>query len=154
MRDEYVGDIGDFGKFILLNELSALCGDNHKIGINWYYNICPTPAFRYLSNGNLSELTDMAGVLFTQLKNIHENRMPRLLDINKGKVIPEFKFYSAAIPYPKIINDREGARNQWFKDSHKDLREINIVFLDPDNGIAPPTVKKSHVNIRTLRVRL
>ncbi|MBP7186237.1 MAG: hypothetical protein KBA55_05630 [Ruminococcus sp.] len=32
MQDRYAGDIGDYGKFILLRKLS----EKFRIGINWY----------------------------------------------------------------------------------------------------------------------
>src|SRR5919198_1806791 len=38
MRHEYVGDIGDFGKFALLK---ALAGSDLTLGIVWYLNTAP-----------------------------------------------------------------------------------------------------------------
>lgn len=36
MQDRYAGDIGDFGKYILLKEIYAV-DSSIKLGINWYY---------------------------------------------------------------------------------------------------------------------
>ena len=36
MQDKYAGDIGDYGKFILLNQVLQAAGNNSKLGINWY----------------------------------------------------------------------------------------------------------------------
>ena len=33
MQDKYVGDIGDFGKYILLNEICK----EFKLGVKWFY---------------------------------------------------------------------------------------------------------------------
>jgi hypothetical protein len=35
MRDSYVADVGDFGKYALLN---ALAGDDLRLGVLWYCN--------------------------------------------------------------------------------------------------------------------
>jgi len=33
MKDQYVGDIGDYGKYALLR---ALITNNYSVGVNWY----------------------------------------------------------------------------------------------------------------------
>jgi hypothetical protein len=44
MQDKYVGDVGDFGKYGLLNQIYAQSKEhvqlkgNINIGINWYKN--------------------------------------------------------------------------------------------------------------------
>jgi hypothetical protein len=39
MQDAYVGDVGDFGKYGLLNEIHRKSDGKIRLGINWYYVI-------------------------------------------------------------------------------------------------------------------
>jgi hypothetical protein len=130
VRDEFVGDIGDFGKYILLNKLSELCGDKARIGINWYYNDRPGGAFRYLSNMNANIYGPSAAALFDALKRIVDADKEKLSKIENSSALPKsFTYYRESIPVKK------NARAQWFQNSMDRLKEANVIFLDPDNGI-------------------
>jgi hypothetical protein len=148
MRDEYVGDIGDFGKYILLNELQKIAGQKATIGINWYYNTRPAPAFRYLSDNNFPQSKNMdEAALLASLQNIHENnRKPRLSDIEEKGIVQGCICYREPIPYSQPHKDRKESREQWFKKSLGALDNADIIFLDPDNGIAPANLKQSAVD--------
>jgi hypothetical protein len=130
MRDEYVGDIGDFGKYILLNKLSELCGGNTRIGINWYYNDRPSGAFRYLSAMNANKYGPSAKALFDVLKRLVDADKEKLSKIENSSALPKsFIYYRESIPVTR------NARARWFQNSMDRLKEANVVFLDPDNGI-------------------
>ena len=103
MRDEYVGDIGDFGKYILLNQaFRALCGDKFKIGINWYYNDRPSGAFRYLSAMNANKYGPSAVSLFNTLKSLVDADKSKLSRIENSGALPKsFIYYREPIPVRK-----------------------------------------------------
>lgn len=137
MRDEYIGDIGDFGKYILLNKLAGLCDDNTRIGINWYYNRQPAGAFRYLYD---RAFENVAPLLHGKLKAIAEDTTVSLERVETDSILREgFVHYRKEIPYKdKAPCKRQSERERWFKDSIKCLADAKIVFLDPDNGIPYP----------------
>lgn len=147
MRDEYVGDVGDFGKYVLLNELRKIVGQETKIGINWYYNTRPAPAFRYLSDNNFPQSKNMdEAALLASLKNIYENRKSRLSDIEYKGIVQGCICYQEPIPYSQPHKDRKECRKQWFKRSLGALDNADIIFLDPDNGIPPANLKQFAVD--------
>ena len=37
MKDRYTGDVGDFGKYGLLNEIYKISDEKVRLGLNWYY---------------------------------------------------------------------------------------------------------------------
>ena len=126
MRDEYVGDVGDFGKYILLNELQKIAGQKTTIGINWYYNIRPAPAFRYLSDNNFPQSKNMdEAALLASLKNIYENRKPRLSDIEDKSIVQGCHCYGEPIPYSRPYKEQ---REQWFDKSLDALKNTDIIF--------------------------
>jgi len=146
MRDEYVGDVGDFGKYLLLNELRDIAGREIKIGINWYYNTRPATAFRYLSDNNSPQFKKINETLFAHLGNLYASRQPRLSEIEDQKIVKGCLCYREPIPYSYPRNVREGHRKQWFDESLIALNDAKIIFLDPDNGIPPDTVTMSDID--------
>jgi hypothetical protein len=143
VRDEYVGDIGDFGKYILLRELSAINSSNIKVGINWYYNTRPEGASGYLSSKDSDDYQNLDGQLFDRLKDIVTPCRRTVYEIEKTGVLPNISlYYRAAIPYSAAkATDRKIEREDWFENSLNALTGANVVFLDPDNGIETPTAK-------------
>ena len=137
MRDQFVGDVGDFGKYILLNELSKMAGGRLRVGINWYYNTAPMPVFRYLYD---REFKTADPQLHGRLKAIVESNNLNLARIEEGSVLPEgFMYYSEEIPHKAASPpQREKDRGLWFKKSVESLKTADVVFLDPDNGIPYP----------------
>ena len=129
MRDEYVGDIGDFGKYILLKELRVIAGTGVKIGINWYYNTRPAAAFRYLFDDDYRR---MDHTLFDYLRSSYKIKEPRLPDVEEMILKDQNNlFYRKLVPYSQSL------RKTWFQESWEKLKEAEIIFLDPDNGIPP-----------------
>lgn len=158
MQDKYVGDIGDFGKYILLNEILVQAKKqsivNIRLGLNWYYTTINETGnadgkhTAYLSeeNSNHDKFKKCSPILYEVLgKHVSENkRTIAAIEANK-KILPEETiFYSEPIPHigttaPKRI----AAREKWHKDSISQLNKADIIFFDPDNGIHLDTSIKS-----------
>ncbi|OPY83928.1 MAG: hypothetical protein A4E71_02826 [Smithella sp. PtaU1.Bin162] len=158
MRDEYVGDVGDFGKYILLDELSGISKGKVKIGINWYYNVTPLPinnllpdkirrGYIYLSDGK-GRYRNLNRHMFDSLRSIvfNNDSTPQLSDIENKKVVKDCLFYRKPIPYSQPTKERRAHREQWFQESLNTLDGADVIFLDPDNGVAPFTVTKSQTD--------
>ncbi len=143
MRDEYVGDVGDFGKYILLNKLSEISKGKVKIGINWYYNTRIEKNTghgdhtQYLFNKNSQQYRNLAPDIFDELKRLVINKKRRVREIEKSNILPqECNCYSEPI-YNSLDTGSEKItdRKWWFEKSQRCLMNSNVVFLDPDNGI-------------------
>ena len=134
MQDNYVGDIGDFGKYSLLNELSA----NQSLGVVWYkypngsnndgkhvsYLDCPKNWRHYDPE------------VFDGLKNIVSSGKRLISEVEKSEFFKQHTFASEELNLnAKSYSARERQRDEWFKRITKKLEETDIVFADPDNGI-------------------
>ena len=151
MQDQYVGDIGDFGKYSLLR---ALCGTPEEpvrrlpLGVIWYRhpderdrNDGRHTTYRNLphtSNGllrrNWLRLRPCDPALYDTLRRIVGNRRRKVsvIENTQNEIFPEGSiFYESQISLISV-NDRRA----WFKEAvHKVKDESKIVFFDPDNGI-------------------
>ena len=144
MQHRYVGDVGDFGKYALLN---ALASSGLRLGIVWYLN--------EFEEGN----SDGKFISFNHLKSLDSQLCEKLSlirttqrhlgQIHSGGVVPaDAVFFDTPLPRPTrpcySQRDRQSEqqrRVKWFQDALKAMSEAQFVFLDPDNGIAPSRVK-------------
>ena len=143
MQDKYVGDIGDFGKFALLLNI---IGNNFKLGINWYHvpddehvggNIT-----KWLSEERFDGYDDK---LKSELKNLVKEQKRKVRELEKADILNnETIYYNYILDFyinknnipAKLIRDyRKNKRNEWHQKALYDLKDCDIVFLDPDNGI-------------------
>lgn len=135
MKNQYACDIGDYGKFGLLRFFAK---QGIRIGVNWYLTAddgSKDGKFTdYLYKGNL-RYTDPE--LFDSLKELIAWDMRSVESIEKKRLIQGAKYYSELLsasdntPYA-----REIVRNTWFNNSDLLLRNVELVFLDPDNGLS------------------
>jgi hypothetical protein len=139
MQDAYAGDVGDFGKFILLDTLSRCCG-GLKIGINWYYVSSPRVASNdgrhtgYLdpSNARFDLFRSCSPRIFDALSGLVASGNRTVAALEALRLLPRTtRYFSAPIPLPGK------PRSDWFAMSMRAFSGCDIVFLDPDNGIQP-----------------
>jgi hypothetical protein len=144
MRHEYVGDVGDFGKYALL---TALCKDL-RLGVVWYLND------RAESNNdgsftNYNHLRSCDPSLHDKLLQIVRGQKRSLKEIEDSAVLPaETLFYREPMPYSEkpCFNEASRARETsrryaWLEGAYCALSKAELVFLDPDNGLAGSTIK-------------
>ena len=139
MQDRYAGDIGDFGKIGLLKALQA---QGLSVGVNWY-RVEPMDAERkadgtykqedgkYLIPEKL-QVCDVS--LAERLTKIAKSDHRSIRDLERGKFIPGARYYSE----PVTVSGRDG----WHKKALEILRGLDIVFVDPDNGMLVKSVGK------------
>lgn len=154
MQNRYVADVGDFGKFGLLRALRGITdpddGPCLSLGVVWYR---PSKEEGPSGDGSkrgylepskrpLYEACDPK--LFGRLKEIsHTNR--DLCEIEDSDILghEQASFYNVAIDVPErhwSREKREERRRDWFKGALECVGDKEIVFLDPDNGLAPRSV--------------
>jgi hypothetical protein len=143
MKDNYVGDIGDYAKLILLRNLSQIKGI--KLGINWYFNKAEEQNTDGLHIDYLcfdkKNVEDFDPNLYDQLRKIVENdyryrkgrpngekrRISDLTNILGKDIKADFK---------EEVPSSKKSRPNWIDTSLIELKECNLIFLDPDNSIA------------------
>lgn len=154
MQDKYTGDVGDFGKYGLLNEIRKKSGEKFRLGVNWYYvtreekKTGDGKHTDYLcrDNPNSNNYRKCFPGLYDQLRRIVNSGQRNIGKIEKSAVLPkETIYYSKPVPYSAGSPvRREVDRENWFEESFAELKGADIIFLDPDNGIQTETVKKTH----------
>ncbi|MBN1195338.1 MAG: hypothetical protein JXA08_08355 [Methanomicrobiaceae archaeon] len=160
MQDHYVGDVGDFGKYGLLNTVLECGGGGVRLGVNWYYVKGPKQengdggytGYLYPENKNWEKFERCFPEIYVKLKKIVEWK--KNVDSNQGAIAAvernevirgPVSYYSEPVNTPHLHHTRrEEAREEWFAGSLVCLSDADIIFLDPDNGIQPDSLKKSH----------
>ena len=157
MQDRYAGDVGDFGKFGLLRHL---CGetaqDDHPPltpGVIWYKT---SPGRGEVDNGDgghTSYLKKRAkGAKGTSAQDENDPRFSTcdadLYDALKEMVFPDRKRSIrsiAALEGLDLLSDAAywskeiaAPRSHWFDCALHKTANCDLVFVDPDNGVASP----------------
>ena len=142
MQDRYAGDIGDYGKIALLKELHNQC---LSIGVNWYRT--EPLASEKKANGNykqndggfsipskLKECDPDLAEALTKIAADDHNRS--VCSLESANLIPDAVYYHDTVSVEK--------RRDWHARALSFFRKNNteLVFLDPDNGLLVPSVKK------------
>jgi hypothetical protein len=150
MKDQYVGDIGDYGKYALLRALAC----RYSIGINWYLTCGDDKADGRFTRYLLKDNDDLDDVLFRKMKHLlypdgetlhHESRC--VSNIENGNYIPNAMFFNEELIFDGKT-DRKTHRKDWVNQSLDKIVDRDIIFLDPDNGLevkaVPPTRKNGN----------
>ena len=133
MKHQYVGDIGDYGKYALLQYLAD---DGIQVGVNWYLtendNTTDGSLRDYLSDDRSDGEKRYNPALFEKLKPIGEKEKSNrsIHDVEKSGIIPNAVFFNEEI--------NRNALSEWHKKSMDKLRKADLIFADPDNGILIP----------------
>ena len=135
MKNQYVGDIGDYGKYGLLRFLASY---GIKIGVNWFLteNDGSTDGkfTTYLKNP-ADRVYDPE--LFDALQNIADHPDKTIKMIEQAGIIPGAEFYGELLKDSSLEADaRELSRRLWFNNSTLLLGNAELIFADPDNGIS------------------
>ena len=143
MQDRYAGDIGDYGKFGLLK---ALQNEGLTIGINWYrtnpiqQEFLPTGAYKQQDGRHLipESLFQCDMKLARALSSISNGANRSVAALKSANLIPNAKYYSDTISIE--------SRKTWHEMALKTLNQVDLVFLDPDNGLLVDSVSKTASN--------
>lgn len=159
MQDRYTGDTGDFGKFGLLRALVPKDQEIvRKLGVIWYL----VPDETGTTEGSLTAYLDDAAYegldedLHGLLKGIVLSGNRSVRRIEESNVLPpDTVFYGDLLDYggvfgpsPRDVHIREGWRRQWLEGALTATKDLDLVFLDPDNGIASARVFPRQVKAR------
>lgn len=141
MKDQYAGDIGDFGKYGLLR---ALCdGGGVRLGMAWW--MTPNEArsndgkfISYLQKGDRG-LTDCDPELFDVLASLVKHKKRTVGAICESGIFPNDTFHhTALLQFPKGAQpaEKSAIRSAWLDDAKGVLGDADLIFADPDNCLS------------------
>ena len=150
MKNSYVGDIGDFAKYGLLRHLCGMTGNQTgakplRLGVVWYLN--EGTGTEYLTDESKgAELAECDVDLYQKLQLLESGDDRRTIAAVRDRYI---------LPCNTLYYERPltgASRSEWFTGALNAISEAELVFVDPDNGIAPPgrKVGPKHVSIAEL----
>lgn len=160
MRDNYVGDIGDYYKYSLLRRL---CGHDpisrkmsQSIGVVWY--LYPDPCrpndgqhLDYLQERNLDKYRPTDPSLYDALSSLIAAQKRSVLEIEQSGILPNAKFFCEPLSFdgmPKgtssAIATRLEHRQRWLDRALAATEHCDWVFFDPDNGLEVKSTAKHH----------
>ena len=130
MRDNFVGDWGDFGKYSLLRALTGLCSeqsseDRLSLGVVWYVPDGKTIArtrpghgqdLGYLFDERMQEeLSSCDEALLDVLKDLACHQRTLCAVGRRGIIGPGDRFHHHSIPCPDDRDEREVERTRWLQ---------------------------------------
>lgn len=123
MRDKFVGDVGDFGKYGLLR---ALCGEDLRLGVVWYF--VRDRMLDYLNEPNRFQACDQE--LFEVLKGIVGSCQRTTTSIEASGL-----FARSTVFFKQEVPPQAEERRAWAKRALEETGHCEVVFFDPDNGL-------------------
>ena len=138
MKDQYVGDIGDYTKLALLRVLENA---GFSIGVNWYLtdddlNSKDGRHIEYLCAPCDTPDQELYNTLYDIVKVKKMRSIDALMESN---LLHTRLFYKSKLEFSAYEN-RSGKRVEWHNQAITSLQSADIVFLDPDNGLTPDGV--------------
>jgi len=136
MQDRYAGDVGDFGKLGLLQELEHI---GFSIGVNWYKAL---PANELDQDGNFKNKDGKHRIkpVYYPCDEILSKKLLEIFDSDDRSIqkLEDAGLLDRAVYYNKIVSTTD--RGTWHTDALKALEGCDLVFLDPDNGLQVKSV--------------
>lgn len=140
MQNRYAGDIGDFGKLGLLRILQST---GLTIGVNWYL----TPDENHNSDGRFVQYLENRDYcqcdeqLWKELGEIIHSEQRQVYALQKNEIL-KASYFSEPLSYlGKSKAERKEFRTQWHQQALKELKGVDIIFVDPDNGLIVPSAE-------------
>ena len=132
MKNQYVGDIGDYGKYALLR---AFANEGIKVGVNWYLTEDDgSNDGKFTEYLRSDELRWRAPEVFDALKEIAFNTDKSVVDIeNKTTGASIKKFYKCMADHGEISKDKYKELCTLFKEEMADWQEECRRFNDDDD---------------------
>lgn len=153
MKNQYFGDIGDLGKYAILRYLA----DNGiSIGINWYLTDWDESndgkMTKYLTD-NEADFRHLDTELFDTLKKlVIDNDQRDVIASEDLDIIKNAIYYHDLLDISGYldIETKKEFRKQWHDRALVALEGAELVYFDPDNGIADQKVSAKKNSVKYL----
>ena len=150
MQNRYIGDVGDFGKYGLLRFLSGMTDDKDarlRMGLVWYLHpneghgadgkfvsfLMPT------EKDDKSDYRNCDCELWGKLRDMVLRNARCVYCAQGAGILPDdTAFYDAPLHFPPQMPKptRQEIRKFWLSGALQKTDGADMVYLDPDNGIA------------------
>jgi hypothetical protein len=143
VRHNFVNDIGDYVKYALLRALCANKSMPLRLGVVWYLtehieNNSDGRRRPHLSRDGWEGLDPDLLVKMQAIEaTLHSQDDLNLRLIEQSDIFPSSTIYFSE-PLPDFVGisiERGAQRSAWFNRARQAVRECNLLFLDPDNGL-------------------
>lgn len=139
MQDRYAGDVGDYGKIGLLKCLQS---HGFTIGVNWYR--VPILDSEKKEDGTYKQ-HDGKYLVPPRIRECDPQLADILTDIAHSKnrsvsAIQRADLISGAMYYDDYL--ALDGRHEWHNKALKMFKNVDLVFMDPDNGLLVKSVGK------------
>ena len=139
MQDRYAGDVGDYGKIGLLKCLQS---HGFTIGVNWYRvpvldsEKKDDGTYKQLDGKYLvpSRIRECDSQLADILTDIAQSKKRSVAEIQKANLVPGAIYYDDYLTLD--------GRHKWHDKALKIFKDVDLVFMDPDNGLLVKSVGK------------
>ena len=133
MKNMYVGDIGDYGKYGLLRYLSM---QGILIGVNWYLTKDDeSNDGKHISYLNRREERVYDPFVYDALQDIVWCQKRNVCRVEDADIIPHAVFYHEILDTTIYAwQKRQGIREEWHRRALETLQGAQLVYADPDNG--------------------
>ena len=133
MKDQYVADIGDYGKFALLK---AFSDEGVCVGVNWYYtsNDGTTAGGKTDYLEKPERFKDYCPDVFQKMDVIY-NTSRTIEAIEASGILSDACYYKTKVEFSGSPNEIMSKRLEWKERSLEILSKADLVYLDPDNGL-------------------
>src|SRR5262249_20113803 len=136
MKNQYFGDVNDFRKYGLLRTLQRASG--LAVGVCWFLTVDDGAG-----DGELRKFLKQPGrwrhydsELYDKLQRLLRAEVQRSVSrARQWELIPGASYFEA------VLRDHRLARAEYFEAARQVLRNSDLVFVDPDNGIVVPSTK-------------
>lgn len=143
MQDRFVGDVGDFGKYGFLRALAS--GDGRepglKVGVVWFW----VPNKNSGSAGKVTEYLkkehkykNCDPELFDALNRLVTDGRRQVASVSSESILP-----ANSVFFGRAVAVGDDARERWHGEALATTAGCDLVFLDPDNGVAPESVGRN-----------
>ncbi len=133
MKNQYVGDVGDFGKYALVRSFAE---EGIRVGVNWYLTSNDgSNDGSFTGYLGADRMRHLCPEVFDALKEIVKRKGKSVRDVEKSGIIKDAIFFNELIDSSGKPGERTQKREQWFAKSMDALEGADLVFMDPDNGL-------------------
>lgn len=131
MQDHYSGDIGDFVKLALLRKLGA----GKRLGVAWYLYPDEPRDGGHIDYLNKSRWQQLDPELFGALRSVVDQG--RSVDaLERTGMLDAIFSHELLVSAELKASERDMYRKNWFGRVLRDLENCDLIFADPDNGLA------------------
>ncbi len=138
MQNRYAGDVGDFGKLGLLRSIEKA---GIKIGVNWYLvedesHNQDGKHIGYLKDKKYLGCDDE---LLESLRRMLQKENRSIEQLEQYGLLNTKQYFHEIIQKPRVSGYEK--RKMWHRNGLSALEGCDLVFLDPDNGLLPKSVR-------------